>query len=93
MFYCKSILIKVGRTYEVCIIDDCKDADVPLLEVMLQQLNLKHEYDGNGKAASTMTGSYYNRALSSWEPFLEPWKCNLLWKVNSIGLTGHNSLF
>ena len=77
----------------VCIIDDCKDADVPLIEVMLQQLNLKHGHDGNGKAASTMTGSYYNRALSSWEPFLEPWRCDLQWKVNPIGLTGRNKKY
>ena len=60
---------------------------------MLQQLNLKHGHDGNGKAASTMTGSYYNRALSSWEPFLEPWRCDLQWKVNPIGLTGRNKKY
>ena len=77
----------------ICIIDDCKDADVPLLEVMLQQLSLKHAFDGNGKASSTMTGSYYNRALSSWEPFLEPWRCSLDWKVVPIGTSGRNKRY
>ena len=77
----------------ICIIDDCKDADVPVLEVMLQQLNLKHEYGGKGKASSTITGSYYNRSLSSWEPFLEPWRCGLEWKVLPIGTTGRNKRY
>ena len=69
----------------VCIIDDCKDADVPLLEMMLQQLHLKHEYGGKGKATSTLSGSYYNRALSCWEPFMEPWRCLMEWKSVPIG--------
>ena len=34
---------------------------------------------------STTSGSYYNRALSSWEPFLEPWRAGLEWKTMSIG--------
>ena len=77
----------------LCVIDDCKDADVPLLEMRLQQLNLKHECNGDGKAASTLTGSYYNRALSSWEPFLEPWRCDLQWKVKPIGFSGQNKRY
>ena len=77
----------------LCIIDDCKDADVPLLEIMLQQLNLKHEFTGNGKASSQMTGSYYNRALSSWEPFLEPWRCGLEWKVVPIGASDRSKRY
>ena len=53
----------------ICIIDDCKDADVPLLETTLSHLHMKHGFRGEGQASSTVSGSYYNRALSSWEPF------------------------
>ena len=77
----------------ICIIDDCKDADVPLIELMLQQLNLKHKYDGKGQASLTTTGSYYNRALSCWEPFLEPWRCNLEWKMVPVGTGGLNKRY
>ncbi len=62
----------------LCVIDDCKDADVPLLEVAMSHLHLKHSFGGSGDACATMSGSYYNRALSSWEPFMEPWRQVLL---------------
>ncbi|XP_037794091.1 uncharacterized protein LOC119589563 [Penaeus monodon] len=33
--------------------------------------------------------NYYNRALSGWEPFLEPWRCGAEWdKTPSKDLTG-----
>ena len=63
-----------------CIIDDCKDADVPLLELYLCSLNLKHGIQGTGEASYNISGSYYNRLLSSWEPFMEPWKCHFNWR-------------
>jgi vacuolar protein sorting-associated protein 13D len=72
----------------ICIIDDCKDADVPLLEMTLSHLHLKHGFCGEGDASSLLSGSYYNRALSSWEPFLDPWKCAVDWRIRSIGSNG-----
>lgn len=69
----------------ICIIDDCGDADVPLLEVSLAQLSLKQsmkssEYnlEGNsgrhGALECFFASDYYNRVLSGWEPIIEPWK-------------------
>ena len=72
----------------VCIIDDCRDADVPLLETTLSHLHLRHAHAGDGEASAAIAGSYYNRALSAWEPFLEPWSCALDWKLRAVGAEG-----
>lgn len=29
---------------------------------------------GGGKLQCKLTSDYYNRALSGWEPFIEPWR-------------------
>lgn len=29
---------------------------------------------GGGKLKCKVTSDYYNRALSGWEPFIEPWR-------------------
>jgi vacuolar protein sorting-associated protein 13D len=72
-------------TVNVCIIDDCLDADVPLLELNLQRLHLHHDFEGVGDASSVLSASYYNRALSSWEHIMEPWRCRLGWRIANIG--------
>ena len=69
----------------ICIIDDCKDADVPLIETTLSHLHLKHGFSGEGEASSLISGLYFNRALSSWEPFLDPWRCSFDWRLRRIG--------
>ena len=74
----------------VCIIDDCKDADVPLLELTLRRLSLKHGFGGEGEAATSLSGNYYNRALSAWEPFMEPWLSSFVWRMTSIGQAGRS---
>ncbi|XP_047110726.1 vacuolar protein sorting-associated protein 13D [Schistocerca piceifrons] len=61
------------------IIDDCRDADVPLFELTFLQLQLKQELGGAGNSSFCLCGDYYNRLLSGWEPFLEPWGCQLTW--------------
>lgn len=57
----------------VCIIDDCQDSDVPLLELSMANLffekNLRNQ---SGQAMCSFSIDYYNRFLSGWEPFLEP---------------------
>lgn len=64
----------------LCIIDDCQDADVPLLEFSLTKLEMKQDLDRrSGIAAAVLSIHYYNRLLSGWEPFVEPWSCNLCW--------------
>ncbi|KAL0274818.1 UNVERIFIED_CONTAM: hypothetical protein PYX00_002852 [Menopon gallinae] len=64
----------------ICVIDDCRDADVPLLELSLSQLYLKQEINGPGTAKFLFTSDYYNRVLSGWEPFIEPWRCSTSWE-------------
>lgn len=59
----------------LCIIDDCQDADVPLLEFLLTRLELKADLEKkSGLSTSTLSVHYYNRLLSGWEPFIEPWR-------------------
>ncbi|ODN01813.1 Vacuolar protein sorting-associated protein 13D [Orchesella cincta] len=73
----------------LCVIDDCKDADVPLLEVGVQTLELTQNCTDNcGSAECVLSGDYYNRALSGWEPFVEQWKCTISWQKNLIGKLG-----
>ncbi|XP_075234181.1 vacuolar protein sorting 13D [Lycorma delicatula] len=65
----------------VCIIDDCKDADVPLLELSMINLTYKHDMiKCAGSANCQLASDYYNRILSGWEPFLEPWRCEVIWE-------------
>ncbi|KAJ9601170.1 hypothetical protein L9F63_000690, partial [Diploptera punctata] len=76
----------------VCVIDDCRDSDVPLLELSLSQLALEQELDGVGSAHCVLASDYYNRVLSGWEPFIEPWRCDVKWEHGlSTDLT-HNRL-
>lgn len=65
----------------ICIIDDCRDADVPLLELTLADLSFKQEYwRGLGSVSASFTVDYYNRVLSGWEPFVEPWRAKVNWE-------------
>lgn len=93
----------------ICVIDDCKDADVPLLEVSFSELEARQELgtfndyqqltfsasgsqstplgsNSNGFKAGYVKGifasDYYNRALSGWEPIIEPWKCEANWNYS-----------
>lgn len=77
----------------LCVIDDCRDADVPLLEIGVHTLELTQNCIENfGSAECVLSGDYYNRALSGWEPFLEPWKCMLSWQKNLIGKLGKTNV-
>ena len=40
-----------------------------------------------GEAVGVMTGDYYNRHISAWEPVLEPWKYDISNHVSCILLT------
>ncbi|XP_068395011.1 intermembrane lipid transfer protein VPS13D isoform X2 [Eschrichtius robustus] len=66
----------------ICFIDDCMDRDVPLAELTFSRLNfLQHvRTSPEGYAHFTLSGDYYNRALSGWEPFIEPWPCSVSWQ-------------
>ncbi|XP_074642818.1 intermembrane lipid transfer protein VPS13D-like [Tubulanus polymorphus] len=75
------IEMKAG-VISICLIDDCQDADVPLIELSisdgqyLQKLTGKFE----GSAMARLSANYYNRILSGWEPCLEPWQCDVQWR-------------
>ncbi|XP_069804325.1 intermembrane lipid transfer protein VPS13D isoform X2 [Dendropsophus ebraccatus] len=66
----------------ICFIDDCMDCDVPLAEITFARLNFFQHLVSNpdGSAEFTLAGDYYNRELSGWEPFIEPWPCTVSWQ-------------
>ncbi|KAG5879440.1 hypothetical protein JTB14_025696 [Gonioctena quinquepunctata] len=87
-FSVDAIEIKANRI-SVCIIDDCGDSDVPLVELSLSKLclyQLLPKFSANdyihprGHVEGHLESDYYNRVLSGWEPFLEPWKCKITWE-------------
>lgn len=66
------------------LIDDCKDIDVPLFELKLDQLNSLVKFEQKQFTIDcnyTLTCDYYNRSLSGWEPFIEPWKNKVQFKL------------
>ena len=66
------------------LIDDCKDIDVPLFEVRLTKLNSLSKFERKQlqiECNYTLTCDYYNRALSGWEPFIEPWQNKVQFKL------------
>jgi len=73
---------------KLVVIDDCKDADCPLLELSLASLQLRQKYDRCGSLSSTISSSYYNRTLSAWEPCMEPWQCSVDWTNSILGSSG-----
>ena len=71
---CKYLFQVKASNICVCVIDDCRDSDVPLVELSVSQLALEQEVGGGGTAKCILASDYYNRLLSGWEPFIEPWK-------------------
>jgi vacuolar protein sorting-associated protein 13D len=82
----------------ICIIDDCMDIDVPLIDVQFSRFSLsngskeKNENGGmsglfdtgaQGSAEFALNIDYYNRLLSGWEPLVEPWLARLNWKLKA----------
>ncbi|KAG9337681.1 hypothetical protein JZ751_028331 [Albula glossodonta] len=71
----------------ICFIDDCLDCDVPLAELTFSRLYVLQRIGSTqeGNASFTLSGDYYNRELSGWEPFIEPWPCFLNWQQQAAG--------
>ncbi|XP_066547335.1 intermembrane lipid transfer protein VPS13D isoform X1 [Amia ocellicauda] len=71
----------------ICFIDDCLDCDVPLAELTFSRLCVLQRIVSNpeGNASFTLSGDYYNRELSGWEPFIEPWPCYVNWQQQAAG--------
>ncbi|RWS28180.1 vacuolar protein sorting-associated protein 13D-like protein [Leptotrombidium deliense] len=71
----------------LCLIDYCKNTDVPLLEISFTNLDISQTLTDSrliGRAKSVITCDYYNRYLSGWEPLLEPWKFDITWQHQFI---------
>ncbi|XP_076596695.1 intermembrane lipid transfer protein VPS13D isoform X1 [Chaetodon auriga] len=71
----------------ICFIDDCLDCDIPLAELTLSRLYVLQRIGSSqeGNTSFTLSGDYYNRELSGWEPFIEPWPCFLSWQQQAAG--------
>ncbi|XP_076848119.1 LOW QUALITY PROTEIN: intermembrane lipid transfer protein VPS13D [Brachyhypopomus gauderio] len=71
----------------ICFIDDCLDCDVPLAEITFSRLSVLQRIGSTqeGRGSFTLSGDYYNRELSGWEPFVEPWPCVLNWQRQAAG--------
>ncbi|KAM7412373.1 hypothetical protein PAMA_022044 [Pampus argenteus] len=71
----------------ICFIDDCLDCDIPLAELTFSRLYVLQRIGSTqeGNASFTLSGDYYNRELSGWEPFIEPWSCFLSWQQQAAG--------
>lgn len=83
--YTKFSLIEIKvHNGTLCIIDDCNETDLPFLEFSSKDLHLfQHNNNSsiNGFSQITFHCNYFNRALSSWEPFIEPWSFQLAWNL------------
>ncbi|XP_034133792.1 vacuolar protein sorting-associated protein 13D isoform X2 [Drosophila guanche] len=80
-------LVVDANVISVFIIDDCMDADVPLLEISLSKVlfkltlkakehQSKMQYYSLANVDTEVALNYYNRRLSGWEPVAETWECN-----------------
>ncbi|XP_043916363.1 vacuolar protein sorting-associated protein 13D [Protopterus annectens] len=76
-----------AETVCICFIDDCLDCDIPLAELTFSSLNFFQRIGTNpdGKAHFKLSGDYYNRELSGWEPCIEPWPCFVKWQQQAAG--------
>ncbi|OQR68370.1 vacuolar protein sorting-associated protein 13D-like [Tropilaelaps mercedesae] len=73
--------------FRVCFIDDCGNADVPLLELRLRDTDASLALEQrNWQLRSSLHMDYYNRILSGWEPLLEPITVNLHWRRSSSSM-------
>ena len=60
---------------DVCIIDDCHYQNVPVVKfnvIKVQAQNYLHE-EPRGELVAVLSGEYFNRTISQWEPLVEDW--------------------
>ena len=69
------IQVRLG-SLSVCLIDDCVNRDVPLLDFSLVDFQAEHHLmtAKQGRARGVFAGDYYNRNISAWEPVVEQWR-------------------
>lgn len=80
----KTVVVR-ATCFVLTVIDDCGDADVPLAELCLADLHLIQPLNNKNNPEASLecklSCDYYNRALSGWEPCVEPWKCKINWEI------------
>jgi vacuolar protein sorting-associated protein 13D len=84
------------NNFSMLVIDDCKDIDIPFIEIQLNRLRINQIFSeesnphdkkmlnfnlGQGSAEFALNISFYNRYLSGWEPLIEPWLSRFDWKM------------
>ena len=72
-----TLTLQVGlESLSMCLIDDCSNNDIPLLNFTVNELRAVHSLISKhkGKATAVLCGDYYNRSISAWEPVIEPWR-------------------
>ena len=76
------VTLQVGlESLSICLIDDCSNNDIPLLNITVNELHAEHSLVSKhkGKATAVLCGDYYNRSISAWEPVIEPWRYQFLY--------------
>jgi len=70
----------------LCLIDDCLDANIPLLNLNLTIIKLniiEYETYRFQQADFQLNIDYYNRLLSGYEPFIELWPLQMTFKTSN----------
>ncbi|CAF0865083.1 unnamed protein product [Adineta ricciae] len=71
----------------LCLIDDCLNANIPLLNLTFKTIKFvmtEYETYRLHQADLEMNIDYYNRLLSGYEPFIELWQLQLTLKTSDI---------
>ncbi|CAF3378706.1 unnamed protein product [Rotaria sp. Silwood1] len=74
----------------LCLIDDCLNANIPLLNLNLTSIKLniiEYETYRFQQADFQLNIDYYNRLLSGYEPFIELWPLQMSLKTSNISKT------
>jgi vacuolar protein sorting-associated protein 13D len=69
----------------LCLIDDCLNANIPLLNLNLKLIKLniiEYETSRFQQAEFQLNIDYYNRLLSGYEPFIELWPLQMTLKTS-----------
>lgn len=70
----------------LCLIDDCLNANIPLLNLKLSSIKfntVEYETHRIHQGDFQLNIDYYNRLLSGYEPFIEPWLLQMIIKKSN----------
>ena len=66
----------------MCIIDDCHYQNVPVVKFALTKVQTESylRVEPEGAAVAVLSGEYFNRTISQWEPLIEDWGLVSVWR-------------